>query len=763
LLPQWIARRTRNTLPYTKVATSEAEADNIEEVPKDDPFLRTEERRERAFLAVCWCIVLALAGLDLAFFYDWGPAGGLDPEALRGGLRVRAWTTRQSRDSRTTPLGEESVYRPAIWGTSNCDLDRQPASERMRLVYAFQGAEPAVFKRQLDLFVRSVWSAYTTGCRSKDRRRQNSCRRRIVAHVFVDPEHAEQVERRIQALRFQGVDVRLHPTDFDQVVTTERKVWGPYAKKLSLAANYYRFYAPEFLATRYGATSFLYLDSDTMFTSPGLDLWFDNILPLASAGVQAKKNCWFSKIVPVDHEATRDLKLDPQGDCLAASVLLVNITEWQSMNITRKVETWLAKNKASQIWILGSMPPLMLALYGEWEPLPNVGDGKGKGCQNIPEWRKSGTVVVHPFKDYETCPIVPPRVAVCFDQTLYDPESVTGTTRLASRRARKLAELFSLGQEIEPIGVSCTLVFARDTLDRSRAPRAVWIRVKPPIYSLESVAWDLLETDNLMEHQERLAVFSDKPPVSSLRVFTVDGPPLDPGMKHDAKPHLADPLLCYHGNYMHIQSLLPLLAKVTVPFRLRIITGGHGSAATEKEVADEVRAGAVAAGLSPDRVEVLRYSEVAVERRIYDHLVDCDLGLVPQMVRPVVDMDVIAKNTEQYFERVDEQKRDVLRRCKLTENGGRAFIFYQIGVPVITDACPMALIWSHWNDGSLAQVVYTHSSWPFMITAVLQDYELRSRLSEKSFTFANEQLTYDRQARHMAREIGCWAHKATRL
>jgi lipopolysaccharide biosynthesis glycosyltransferase len=83
-------------------------------------------------------------------------------------------------------------------------------------------------------------------------------------------------------MRWYGLLIDIEIVDFDLLVPVKYRVWGKgYTQKLSLKANYLRFYAPEIMSTKYGARSFLYLDSDTLFVNSGLLKLFSTPSPNA--------------------------------------------------------------------------------------------------------------------------------------------------------------------------------------------------------------------------------------------------------------------------------------------------------------------------------------------------------------------------------------------------------------------------------------------------------------------------------------------------
>ena len=142
-------------------------------------------------------------------------------------------------------------------------------------------------------------------------------------------------------------------------------------------------------------------------------------------------------------------------------------------------------------------------------------------------------------------------------------------------------------------------------------------------------------------------------------------------------------------------------------------------------------------------------------RKIYQHLAECDLGLAPSEVAPTVDVGRVARQTAPSFVQVDEQPEDMVKRCKRTSNAGRAFVFMQLGVPAIVDACPESVLFSSFNEKPTVLVSYRHDAWSQLIADVLADPWLRRELSRNSHAFAVQHLTTRAQATRLLHRVGC--------
>ena len=195
-------------------------------------------------------------------------------------------------------------------------------------------------------------------------------------------------------------------------VTKIRKVWDRrYSAKLEHWSNYVRFYVAAALRAREAhdgrshAEKFLYLDTDTLAlhdVGPVFDGALRNGELSVASGVQRSDVCWFGKMVRVADPMLRKFSLNPHEKCLTASVMIVHIDRWLRYRLRERIEDLLRLNTERQLWYLGSMPPLMVALgHRGWERLPpsQIVDMKARMCCAPSEeatWREA--VLLHPVK-----------------------------------------------------------------------------------------------------------------------------------------------------------------------------------------------------------------------------------------------------------------------------------------------------------------------------------------------------------------------------
>jgi|NorSeaMetagenome_1021524.scaffolds.fasta_scaffold61922_1 hypothetical protein len=126
-------------------------------------------------------------------------------------------------------------------------------------------------------------------------------------------------------------------------------------------------------------------------------------------------------------------------------------------------------------------------------------------------------------------------------------------------------------------------------------------------------------------------------------------------------------------------------------------------------------------------------------------------------VRENVTASQLAKGTEHFFEAGDQQDEDIVVRYKRTSNAGRLFMFLQLGIPTITDACPDSIKFSMYGDDALALVAYHRNAWKILISQLLDNPYLRDRLSNNARNFSDRTLTTRIQASTILDKLSCLA------
>lgn len=116
---------------------------------------------------------------------------------------------------------------------------------------------------------------------------------------------------------------------------------------------------------------------------------------------------------------------------------------------------------------------------------------------------------------------------------------------------------------------------------------------------------------------------------------------------------------------------------------------------------------------------------------IEDVLLQCDIGLVPGLA----PISARAKKNIFYFMKCFQKSRgsfstDYLLRFKNTTNSGRAFVFHQLGIPVISDFIPSSFhILSNPKCGYLAN---SKEGWLFALRELCGSAEIRQEIAKNA-------------------------------
>lgn len=116
---------------------------------------------------------------------------------------------------------------------------------------------------------------------------------------------------------------------------------------------------------------------------------------------------------------------------------------------------------------------------------------------------------------------------------------------------------------------------------------------------------------------------------------------------------------------------------------------------------------------------------------IEDQLLGCDIGLCPGLT------DIPDRDRSLFFKWLRFRKpaavtydNDYLIRFKNTTNTGRAFVFHQLGIPVVSDICPPSFhILGHPDCGYLA---HSREGWLFALRRLCDSAEHRQFLADNA-------------------------------
>jgi hypothetical protein len=675
-------------------------------------------------------------------------------------------------------IGDVAVNKPYDLEGTDCLMTS--SGNKMHVVYALEKIVDSDTK-QLSLLRQSIHTAFSIGCAADE------CKKRLIVHVFYEGFRTEEMERYISRSVLDGLDLILHPTHFDEHVSTKRKVWGyngekSIIRKLSTSANYFRYYCASILRQQYSAESFLYVDTDTVFVTAGLGALFQRPLPLASFGVQNQHTCTADKMLLLHDERLKHYKINKHDPCLASGVMLVNISLWVAENITSKLEEALVMNAQHKLWHLGSLPPLMVVLHGKWISLAHkVMDGKGSNCETI---QASRHLIVHPFK--AECSKFRSQPRICSSFTCHSQIEV-GSHRIACQQSKSLAQILNaplIGLSDNHKTNECDIIFRYADSpvhlgNQSHIPTVIHFKAR----SCETCRSEFHEfkiadndfIDQMLKVNKmksiRLNLVEDvRPPFIRHTVYT--------GLFGASRPAV----LCYHGNSMHLHSLVRSLLGIRFPYVLRFIVPRRQRHDLLKLINEQPVCNS-AKRASSDLTTMLRGSgnpsaEIIVSNQkceiieyntttIYEQLSRCDIGLAPMTVSQKLSIPAMADVTSEYFEPKDVQPEDFVLRCKRTSNAGRAFLFLQVGVPTIADPCPDVLKFAATNkDGDIQQIItiaHRREAWSNLINSLLNSAEYRRRLSQKALEFSNKELTVRHQAGLLLNKLSCLKRNGEQL
>lgn len=116
---------------------------------------------------------------------------------------------------------------------------------------------------------------------------------------------------------------------------------------------------------------------------------------------------------------------------------------------------------------------------------------------------------------------------------------------------------------------------------------------------------------------------------------------------------------------------------------------------------------------------------------IENDLLECDIGLVPNLY-PINSMfrKVAIKTTNLFSGIGSGPQNDILLRMKNNTNAGRAFVFFQLGIPVIADLNPEVFpVMSSPGNG---YIVHGEEGWTRSIMELYNSSELRAKMSENA-------------------------------
>jgi|GEM_PF-5135074 len=205
-----------------------------------------------------------------------------------------------------------------------------------------------------------------------------------------------------------------------------------------------------------------------------------------------------------------------------------------------------------------------------------------------------------------------------------------------------------------------------------------------------------------------------------------------------------DLLLGYHGNKIHLESMIP---RVTDAIR-----------ALHQEIPVRLYAmyNVTALGMSRTvRTEKLGFPVVHID---YSHenygryIAHVDIGLVPQLI-PTKNSSLLRYLLGSATRKYNEKSDDFLIRYKETTNPGRHFVFFQYGIPVVSDMTPSACsVIDHRGTGYLA---CTTGGWFSALREMANSRVLRQAVGAASKNRWQKQYSPDGLNQRLIDELRC--------
>jgi glycosyltransferase involved in cell wall biosynthesis len=179
---------------------------------------------------------------------------------------------------------------------------------------------------------------------------------------------------------------------------------------------------------------------------------------------------------------------------------------------------------------------------------------------------------------------------------------------------------------------------------------------------------------------------------------------------HDNKPKLR---IGFHGHYPHLSKFEPNLKR----------------AIEEVDKMCEIELFIVTSNSSFDwKVGKPNIKNITMKPwnidTIKDDILSCDIGIVPNVTNLLLDLSIYPTSVD-----FGLNDTDILIRMKNKSNAGRAFVFHQLGIPVIADLTPSNFhIMGNPECGIIAN---SHEGWKKGILR-LRDSRLRQKMADRA-------------------------------
>ncbi|XP_051131355.1 probable galacturonosyltransferase-like 4 [Andrographis paniculata] len=170
---------------------------------------------------------------------------------------------------------------------------------------------------------------------------------------------------------------------FDRIGRVRSLISKSVRQALDQPLNYARIYLPDILPP--DVTRVIYLDSDLVVVDDIAELWE---VGLRGKVVAAPEYChanltnYFTPAFWSDPELSR--AFEGRRPCyFNTGVLVMDVEKWRAGGYSKKVEGWMVVQKQKRIYQLGSLPPFLLVLAGNIEPIDHRWNQHGLGGDNL--------------------------------------------------------------------------------------------------------------------------------------------------------------------------------------------------------------------------------------------------------------------------------------------------------------------------------------------------------------------------------------------
>ena len=190
----------------------------------------------------------------------------------------------------------------------------------------------------------------------------------------------------------------------------------------------------------------------------------------------------------------------------------------------------------------------------------------------------------------------------------------------------------------------------------------------------------------------------------------------EPFKDHKEKPIIN---IGYHGSYIHLskigQGFIDAFSRLSKERDLRFI-----NITNEPEMSRKIL---TKLDMNQEQCIYKKWDFGTIKR----DLREIDIGIIPNLIDQTIENPEILRQVSYLFHGMNFT--DFVFRFKNKSNAGRAFVFYQMGIPVISDLTPsnMPMLF----DEKCGYIAHCQKSW-YKALSELLDHETRQKISERA-------------------------------